>query len=110
MLAVGCSNAPPADSETGAEPERECFACEAQRACMQSNCADQVESCWGASYFDGQNGGDCASVLDCLDTCACSDDACEMSCFADAEPACLSCTTQVRQCEQAMCEATSQCG
>ena len=97
------------EESTGAQGPA-CFACEAQQSCVLESCSAELEACWGADFAAGDYAGPCQAPLECMRACACDDDACEMACFADAEVACLSCTTTLRQCEQSMCATADVCG
>jgi hypothetical protein len=78
----------------------------AYEACIKSKCDAQYKACLGSGYASGSYSGPCGPMANCLLNCPCdaTADSCEMNCFQQITPECMTCGQGIE-----MCERTSGC-
>jgi hypothetical protein len=75
---------------------------------MHTNCGDEIEACYGASYqSDDATGSLCESLWACSkNDCACGEDSCLITtCFGGATTDCQNCIPPISNCLTANCQA-----
>lgn len=64
--------------------------------CIRSQCASQLQTCYGSSFDKGTFGGACGDAMTCGRACGCDDSSCSKKCKESDD--CKSCQNTLVQC------------
>ncbi len=73
------------------------------RSCASSQCNSDLTTAFGSDWASDEYAGTCASYVECIARCGCSDGTCVTNCFGAVSGDCMSALSGVSTCFSQLC-------